>query len=141
MKLVENQKGDNMTIKEAAAQHGVSTQAIYKRLNQHGVKLSTLKDHDTGELTADGEAVINQLFNQPKPTGNNQLKETISRMTTEIAEVKVQNEALRERVRELEADKAYLQGQNTELLTRIPPALPAPGQTEKRGFFSKLFGK
>ena len=130
-----------MTIKEAAAQHGVSTQAIYKRLNQHGVKLSTLKDHDTGELTADGEAVINQLFNQPKPTGNNQLKETISRMTTEIAEVKVQNEALRERVRELEADKAYLQGQNTELLTRIPPALPAPGQTEKRGFFSKLFGK
>ena len=130
-----------MTIKEAAAQHGVSTQAIYKRLNQQGVKLSTLKNPDTGELTADGEVVINQLFNQPKPAGNNQLKETISQLTTELASLKAENEALRERVRELEADKAYLQGQNTELLTRIPPALPAPGQTAKRGFFSRLFGK
>ncbi len=130
-----------MTIKEAAAQHGVSTQAIYKRLNQQGVKLSTLKNPDTGELTADGEAVINKLFNQPKPAGNNQLKDEINKLSTEVAELKAQNEALRERVRDLEADKAYLQGQNTELLTRIPPALPAPGQTEKRGFFSRLFGK
>lgn len=133
-----------MTIKEAAVKHGVSTQAIYKRLNQHGVKLATLKNPDTGELTADGEAVINQLFDQPKPTGSSQLKEEIARLTTEIVSLKTENEALRDKVRALEADKAFLQGQNSELLSRIPPALPAAGQTaqtEKRGFWARILGK
>ena len=133
-----------MTIKEAATKYGVSTQAIYKRLNQHGVKLATLKNPDTGELTADGEAVINKLFNQPKPTGNSQLKEAIARLTTELASLKTENEALKARVHELETERDWLRGQNSELLTRIPPALPAPGQTaqtEKRGLLARIFGR
>jgi len=133
-----------MTIKEAAAKYGVSPQAIYKRLNQQNVQLSTLKDPDTGELTADGEAVITQLFNQPKPAVHNQLRDEITRLTTELAKLTTENEALRARVHELEADKAFLQGQNSELLTRIPPALPAPGQTaqtEKRGLLARIFGR
>ncbi len=130
-----------MTIKEFAEQKGISAQAIYKKLNQHNIKLSTLKSADTGELTADGEAVLTKLFNQPKATGNQQLKEVVTSLQTEIAGLKVENEALRERVRALEADKAYLQAQTTELLTRIPPALPAPGQTEKRGLLARIFGK
>lgn len=133
-----------MTIKEAATKYGVSTQAIYKRLNQHGVKLATLKNPDTGELTADGEAVITQLFNQPKPAGHNQLRDEVTRLSTELASLQTENEALKARVHELEADKAFLQGQNSELLTRIPPALPASGQTaqtEKRGLLARIFGR
>ena len=130
-----------MTIKEAAEHYGVSQQAIYQRLKKAGVNLKTLKNPDTGELTPDGEAVINQLFNQRQPTDSTNLKEQFNELSKEVASLKAENEALKARVRDLEADKAYLQGQNTELLTRIPPALPAPGQTEKRGFFSRLFGK
>ena len=130
-----------MTIKEAAEHYGVSQQAVYQRLKKAGVNLKTLKNPDTGELTPDGEVVINQLFNQRQPTDSTNLKEQFNELSKEVASLKAENEVLKARVRDLEADKAYLQGQNTELLTRIPPALPAPGQTEKRGFFSRLFGK
>ena len=133
-----------MTIKEAATKYGVSTQAIYKRLNQHGVKLATLKNPDTGELTADGEAVITQLFNQPKPAGHNQLKDEITRLSTELAKLTTENEALKARVHELETERDWLRGQQSELLSRIPAALPAPGQTaqtEKRGLLARIFGR
>ena len=133
-----------MTIKEAATKYGVSTQAIYKRLNQHNVKLATLKNPDTGELTADGEAVITQLFNQPKPAGHNQLKDEITRLSTELASLQTENEALKARVHELETERDWLRGQQSELLSRIPAALPAPGQTaqtEKRGLLARIFGR
>lgn len=130
-----------MTIKEFAELKGISSQAIYKRISQHGISLTTIRNADTGEITPDGEAVLTKLFNQPKSTGSQQLKEAISGLQTELASLKAENEALRERIRELEADKVYLQAQATELLTRIPPALPAPGQTEKRGFLARIFGK
>lgn len=133
-----------MTIKEAAAKYGVSPQAVYKRLNQTGVKLSTIQKPDSSELTTDGEAVIDLLFNQPKPAVHNQLRDEVTRLTTELASLQTENEALRDKVRALEADKAFLQGQNSELLSRIPPALPAAGQTaqtEKRGFWARILGK
>lgn len=133
-----------MTIKEAAEHYGVSQQAIYQRLKKACVSLKTLKNPDTGELTPDGEAVINQLFNQRQSTDSTNLKEQFNELSKEVASLKAENEALKARVRDLEADKAYLQGQNTELLTRIPPALPAAGQTaqtEKRGFWARILGK
>jgi len=130
-----------MNIKTFANQKGISPQAVYKKLNQHGIQLSTITNADTGSITPDGEAVLNKLFSQPKPAGAHQLKDTIASLQTEIASLKTENEALRARVRELETERDWLRGQNTELLTRIPPALPAPGQTEKRGLLARLFGK
>lgn len=130
-----------MNIKTFAEEKGISTQAVYKRINQHDIQLSTIRNADTGEITAEGEVILSKLFNQPKPTGTQQLKEIISGLKTEIASLKTENEALRARLRELETERDWLRGQNTELLTRIPPALPAPGQTEKRGLLARLFGK
>ncbi len=52
-----------MTIKDIAAAAGLSHQAIYKRLKARGVKLESIKIKGTGELTAEGEALMREIFN------------------------------------------------------------------------------
>lgn len=51
-----------MTIKEASKKYGVTTQAIYQRIKKSGAKLSTIKDNETGNLTAEGEKLLCELF-------------------------------------------------------------------------------
>ncbi len=130
-----------MTIKQTAELYGVSVQAVYQRINRAGLNIKKLKNADTGELTAEGEEAIKQLFAQHSQVNVDELKTALNDSQRELASLKTENEALKARVHELESERDYLRGQTTELLTRIPPALPAPGQTEKKGFFSRLFGK
>ena len=52
-----------MTVKEFSALVGVSHQAIYKKLKGRGVALESLKDKATGQLTADGEALLRSIYN------------------------------------------------------------------------------
>lgn len=51
-----------MTIKEIAAEKGISYQAIYKRIKGAGISLSSLKDKRTGQLTQEGEQKLRQIF-------------------------------------------------------------------------------
>ena len=46
-----------MTIKQMAAKHNVSPQAIYKRLKKQGVNVNVLMDKETQELTPEGEMI------------------------------------------------------------------------------------
>lgn len=133
-----------MNIKDFAELYGVSSQAVYQRINRAGLNIKKLKDPDTGELSEAGQEAIKQLFTQHSQVSVDELKDEINTLQKELASLKSENEALKARVHELEADKAFLQGQNSELLTRIPPALPAPGQTaqtEKRGLLARIFGR
>lgn len=57
-----------MTISEAATLHGVSPQAIYKRLSKNGHDIKTLKNA-SGALTEEGERIIEQLFDRTSVTG------------------------------------------------------------------------
>lgn len=57
-----------MTIKQAAEQYKVSTQAIYQRLKKSGKQLSTLKDSKTGHLTPEGAAIVCNWFDNHVPT-------------------------------------------------------------------------
>lgn len=56
-----------MTITALSKQLNVSTMTIYRRCKKHGVKLDSLRDEVTGELTSDGVAVIASLFDATRP--------------------------------------------------------------------------
>lgn len=51
-----------MTIKELAQELGRSHQAVYKKLSKAGIDLNALKHPGTGEITAEGERIIRELY-------------------------------------------------------------------------------
>lgn len=56
-----------MTIKEFAAQIGVSDKAIYKRLKREGIELSSLKTKGSSALSPEGEARLRKLYSLQAP--------------------------------------------------------------------------
>ena len=56
-----------MTIKEFAAQIGVSDKAIYKRLKREGIELSSLKTKGSSALSPEGEARLRELYSLQVP--------------------------------------------------------------------------
>ena len=56
-----------MTIKEFAAQIGVSDKAIYKRLKREGIELSSLKTKGSSALSPEGEARLRELYSLQAP--------------------------------------------------------------------------
>lgn len=133
-----------MNIKDFAELYGVSSQAVYQRINRAGLNIKKLKDPDTGELSEAGQEAIKQLFTQHSQVSVDELKDEINTLQKELASLKSENEAIKARVHELETERDWLRGQHSELLSRIPAALPAAGQTvqtEKRGFWARILGK
>jgi hypothetical protein len=51
-----------VTLAEMARQLNTSTMTIYRRLDKAGLKIADMRDADTGEITAEGMAVIGGLF-------------------------------------------------------------------------------
>lgn len=153
-----------MTIKELADRLGVSSQSVYKRLKNHGVKLETLKDKATGEITAEGLQVVARVFNmdltseqtQPETATETEtrvespvdseverLKKEVERLTTEVEKLNNINSTMVEKVQTLESERDYLrnalqaQQQLQAMTLQRLPALPAAGQTSRAG---GLFG-
>lgn len=153
-----------MTIKELADRLGVSSQSVYKRLKNHGVKLETLKDKATGEITAEGLQVVARVFNldltseqtQPETATETEtrvespvdseverLKKEVERLTTEVEKLNNLNSTMVEKIESLESERDYLrqtlqaQQQLQAMTLQRLPALPAAGQTSRAG---GLFG-
>ena len=153
-----------MTIKELADRLGVSSQSVYKRLKNHGVKLEALKDKTTGEITAEGLQVVARVFNmdltseqtQPETAAETEtrvespvdseverLKKEVERLTTEVEKLNNLNSTMVEKVQTLESERDYLrnalqaQQQLQAMTLQRLPALPAAGQTSRAG---GLFG-
>lgn len=53
-----------MTIKEYAKEHGVSTQAVYKRIKRSEYDTTRLTEEKTGNLTAFGIDLLNTWYSQ-----------------------------------------------------------------------------
>jgi len=51
-----------MTVREVAAELGVSVPTLYRRLKAEGIDIKGLRDGDTGSLTAEGASIIAALF-------------------------------------------------------------------------------
>lgn len=83
-----------MTIKELAKELGISTQAIYQRIKAAGIQLDSLKEPGSQELSEDGRKQLAQLFTKQQST-NDDLQKTLQ----------TENEFLKQRCKELEADR------------------------------------
>ena len=157
-----------MTIKELAALLGVSQQSVYKRLRNHGIKLNSLKNKETGAITADGLQAIKTVFGvdltgskQPEqaPETSNEsetevengveseverLKAEVEKLASEVERLNNQNSTLVEKVESLESERDYLrqtlqqQQQLTALTLQRVPVLPAAGETSRPGLFGWL---
>ena len=115
-----------MTIKEIAERAGLSHQAIYKRLKARGVALDQIKNKDTGELTAEGEALLLELFNLQDQTEREappppekaappaaedeagELRNQVERLNNQVAELNNEVEKLRNQVATLEEKEKAL---------------------------------
>lgn len=130
-----------MTIKEAAAKYGVSVQAVYSRLKKNGVTLESIIIKETGQLTADGEAVLFKLYDE-SAKAINQKRDTLN---DELNRLKALNESLtaeneRLKIRLEATETALAEAKNTLDVERslFQRFLPAAGQTGKPGLFARI---
>jgi len=93
-----------MTIKQYADQQGVSPQAVYQRLKKNKIKVESLTEKGTGELTGEGTVILDKLFaaenRQIKPTKDGLIEE----LNKQITELRAQLSSKEERIKSLEAE-------------------------------------
>ena len=141
-----------MTIKEVARQAGITVQAVYKRIRASGFQLADLKDSETGQLTADGEALIMRLFAVPEAapaeveTEVKKMRSRVTELTAEVETLRSRIAAENERIAALTEERDYLRtaldnAQKLQALTlaKVPAALPS-GEKKRRGLFG-LFAR
>ena len=132
-----------MTIKKFAAQQGVSPQAVYQRLKTNKIKVETITEKGTGELTGEGLVILIKLFDPE----NRQIKpikdERIEALEQQLADARAQLSSKDEQIKSLEKereslkeDKEYFKQALTQAQTNlsdIKALLPGPSQatTEK----------
>lgn len=127
-----------MTIKQYAAEQGITPQAVYQRLKANKIKTESLTEKGSGEITGEGLVILNKLFD-PENKANKPLKdERIEALEQQIAalraEVATKDERLSSLTAEVESlkeDKEYLKQALTNeqnALSGIKALLPAPDQ-------------
>lgn len=128
-----------MNIKQYAEQRGVTAQAVYQRLKKNKVKVESLTDKETGELTAEGTVILDKLYSP----GNRQSKpikdDLIEALNNQLSSLRQENVELVERVKGLEAELSTVKDERDFLrksleneqnnYTQILKLLPGPGQT------------
>lgn len=83
-----------MTIKEFSKELGISTQAVYQRIKAAGIQLDSLKEPESQELSESGRKQLAQLFTKQQSTNDDLIKS-----------LQTENEFLKQRCKELEADR------------------------------------
>lgn len=154
-----------MTIKEYSTERGVSTQAIYKRLKARGIRTEDITEKGSGQLTAEGEALMRALYpvnpvEQPKDNLRaSQLR--VEALTKEKTVLQLEVDKLREQVQALTEERDFLRGalthsQDMEALRARLEVLEAGqraaqaqaltdgssgGEKKRRGLWARLRGK
>lgn len=114
-----------MTLAEMARQLNTSTMTIYRRLDKAGLKIADMRDADTGEITAEGMAVIGGLFTT---TGATTTTTTRTQPTTqhdaqpadvEAAVLRERCKALEDTVQRLDAECERLRVERDKLLSMM----------------------
>ena len=146
-----------MTLTEIAKHLNTSTMTIYRRLDKAGIKISDLRDADTGGITPEGVSVIGSLFDA---TGQQAAQQTDTTRTQPAAQpdaqpIEVEAAVLRERVRGLEdklqaaydeRDRLRAQVDTLTEMLRVEQQgrvklLGDGGQQQKRGLFGLFRGR
>lgn len=119
-----------MKITDAAARYGVTMQAVYQRLKKNGIRVETLKDKETKELTAEGEAVLENLFGKNRKEFY-QRRESLESLKAELSTAKSRIEILT--VQLDAAEKARITAEETLANERAMFQRLLPSPEEKRG--------
>ena len=97
-----------MTIKQYAEKAGISPQAVYQRLKKNKIKVESLTEKGTGEITGEGMAILDKLFDpenrQTKPAKD----ELIEALEQQIEALRVLVSTKEEKLKSLEAEAAAL---------------------------------
>ena len=142
-----------MTIKEVAERTGLTHQAIYKRLKNHGVKLDDIRDKSTGLISPKGEEIIAELFpasaDHKKPA-ETPVENEVEKLRNQVAELTTEVEKLRNQVELVENERDFLRAtleREQQLhgiaLSKLPPALP-PAEEERgrlRSWWDRVRGR
>lgn len=117
-----------MTLTEIAKGLGVSPMTVYRRLGKAGLNIADLRDEGTGEITAEGVAVIGSLFDA---TGQQTAQQTDATRTqpaaqpdtqpaeVEAAVLRVKLEASEATVKRLEDEVQRLRGECDRLVSML----------------------
>jgi predicted transcriptional regulator len=134
------------TIRQIADELGVTKQAVFKRIKTPPLStdLEPFISKVDGAVVASekGEKLILQAFADKQPStkpstkASTSLQTTIQALTVGLQYEKTINEDLRERIAELQKEKAELQERN-DSLTAALIAAAAP----RNGFFRRLFAR
>lgn len=146
-----------MTIKAASTLYNVSPQAIYQRLKAKGYDIKQLKTKG-GELTAEGEKVLDELFDRTVVTGDSDPQvdkaekgnqSTIkdqdreSAILLQVESLKSEVESLKKQVESLKEERDFLRralDQSQQLHAMTMRMLP-PAPVEKKGWFARMFSR
>lgn len=97
-----------MTIKEAAAVYGVSTQAIYQRVAKAGKKTKDITNRQTGELTEEGSQLLTTWFTNETKQETGKECNNCKALEAAITALQAENKSLQAQITSLQADKDRL---------------------------------
>ena len=128
-----------MTIKQMAEKLEVSPQAVYQRLKKNHIAVNTITDSKTKELTADGELVLEKLFQLEEPIKPTK-QDMVEELKKQLIAVREENAGLIEKLKALESEVDQLKIDKENLTKALDKAqdlhqqtinrlLPAAGQT------------
>lgn len=135
-----------MTVKQMAAELGVTPMTVYRRLKRAGIAITELRDDVTNELTPNGIAIIGSLFDATEPTTEGATSteqvaqpETKPDMSVDCAVLQAKLDGMEQLLRAVTDERDALRRQVSELtaLLREQQRL-LPAGHERRG--GGLFG-
>lgn len=130
-----------MTIKEAAAAYGVSTQAIYQRVAKTGKKTKDITNRQTGELTEEGRQLLATWFANETKQETTKECDNCKALKTAISGLQAENKSLQAQIASLQADKDRLYtllNQAQQTAQALTLARIGSGQTKTRPIWERL---
>ena len=132
-----------MTIKQYAVEAGISPQAVYQRLKKNKIKVESLTEKGSGEISGEGMVILNKLFDpenrRTKPAKDEKieaLEQQIIELRADIARKDQRIESLQKIYDDTKETSAYWQQaflKEQEIHSLLLKTLPAPAkeQTEE----------
>ena len=153
-------EGETVTIRGIAEGLGVSVPTLYRRLKAEGIDIKGLRDSKTGKVTAEGAAIIADMFGSPEDdltvqgiiNGASQsvtvdALQEVTALRISLATAEARLEAATETVTRLDNEVKRLQAEVDKLTglleaeARTRQALLTDGSQRRRGLFGWLRGR
>lgn len=97
-----------MTIKQYAEEMGVSPQSVYQRLKKNKIRVESMTEKGTGELTGEGRAVLDKLYSPENRPTKSSKDEQLEVLNNQVSTIRQENAVLIEKVKRLEAEVSAL---------------------------------